>query len=37
MEKFIKLTGVVVPLDMAHVDTDQLVPKQFLKSVEREG
>lgn len=37
MEKFVKLTGVVVPLDMAHVDTDQLVPKQFLKSVEREG
>jgi 3-isopropylmalate/(R)-2-methylmalate dehydratase small subunit len=37
MEKFVKLTGVVVPLDMAHVDTDQLVPKQFLKRVEREG
>jgi 3-isopropylmalate/(R)-2-methylmalate dehydratase small subunit len=37
MEKFVKLTGLVVPLDMAHVDTDQLVPKQFLKRVEREG
>ncbi|MCF8034259.1 MAG: 3-isopropylmalate dehydratase small subunit [Desulfarculaceae bacterium] len=37
MHKFNKFTGVVVPLDMAHVDTDQLVPKQFLKRTEREG
>ncbi len=37
MEKFVKLTGLVVPLDMAQVDTDQLVPKQFLKRVSREG
>jgi 3-isopropylmalate/(R)-2-methylmalate dehydratase small subunit len=37
MQKFNKFTGVVVPLDMANVDTDQLVPKQFLKRTEREG
>lgn len=37
MEKFTTFTGIVVPLDMAHVDTDQIVPKQFLKRVEREG
>ncbi len=37
MQKFNTFTGVVVPLDMAHVDTDQLVPKQFLKRTEREG
>ena len=37
MQKFHKFSGVVVPLDMAHVDTDQLVPKQFLKRTEREG
>ncbi|RJX28574.1 MAG: 3-isopropylmalate dehydratase small subunit [Desulfarculus sp.] len=37
MQKFTTFTGIVVPLDMAHVDTDQIVPKQFLKRVQREG
>src|SRR6266705_5881211 len=30
-------TGIVAPLDRANVDTDQIVPKQFLKRVERSG
>ncbi|MXZ55835.1 MAG: 3-isopropylmalate dehydratase small subunit [Gammaproteobacteria bacterium] len=30
-------TGVVVPLDRANVDTDQIIPKQFLKSIKRTG
>jgi 3-isopropylmalate/(R)-2-methylmalate dehydratase small subunit len=30
-------TGIVAPLDRSHVDTDQIVPKQFLKRVERTG
>ncbi|HHW09681.1 MAG TPA: 3-isopropylmalate dehydratase small subunit [Firmicutes bacterium] len=37
MDKFIKLTGIVAPLDRADVDTDQIIPKQFLKRVERTG
>lgn len=37
MEKLVEFTGKVAALDMAHVDTDQIVPKQFLKRVEREG
>ncbi|MGL6196276.1 MAG: 3-isopropylmalate dehydratase small subunit [Thermoguttaceae bacterium] len=37
MKPFTKLTGVVVPMDRSDVDTDQLVPKQFLKRVERTG
>lgn len=37
MEPFIRHTGVVAPLDRADVDTDQIVPKQFLKRVERAG
>jgi len=37
MERFVKLTGVVIPLDRANVDTDQIVPKQFLKLVSRDG
>ncbi|MFC4271374.1 3-isopropylmalate dehydratase small subunit [Sneathiella chungangensis] len=35
MEKFDKLTGVAAPLDMINVDTDKIIPKQHLKSVER--
>src|SRR6185436_3047299 len=34
---FTKHTGVVAPLDRANVDTDQIIPKQFLKRVERTG
>jgi 3-isopropylmalate/(R)-2-methylmalate dehydratase small subunit len=37
MQKFSKLTGLVVPLDRANVDTDAIIPKQFLKSIERTG
>jgi 3-isopropylmalate/(R)-2-methylmalate dehydratase small subunit len=37
MEKFIKLAGLTVPLDRANVDTDAIIPKQFLKSIKRSG
>ena len=37
MEPFRLHTGVVAPLDQADIDTDQIIPKQFLKSVSREG
>ncbi|NIR60272.1 MAG: 3-isopropylmalate dehydratase small subunit, partial [Gammaproteobacteria bacterium] len=37
MEKFERLTGLVVPLDRANVDTDQIIPKQYLKSIRRTG
>ena len=37
MEKFTIFTGVVAPLDRANVDTDAIIPKQFLKSIKRTG
>nr|VFK51590.1 MAG: 3-isopropylmalate dehydratase, small subunit [Candidatus Kentron sp. TUN]VFK53369.1 MAG: 3-isopropylmalate dehydratase, small subunit [Candidatus Kentron sp. TUN]VFK55210.1 MAG: 3-isopropylmalate dehydratase, small subunit [Candidatus Kentron sp. TUN] len=37
MEPFIKLTALVAPLDRANVDTDAIIPKQFLKSIKRTG
>jgi 3-isopropylmalate/(R)-2-methylmalate dehydratase small subunit len=37
MEPFRSVTGAVCPLDRADVDTDQIVPKQFLKRIERSG
>ena len=37
MEPFVSHTGTVVPLDRANVDTDQIIPKQFLKSIRRSG
>jgi 3-isopropylmalate/(R)-2-methylmalate dehydratase small subunit len=37
MEPFVSLTGVVAALDRANVDTDQIIPKQFLKRIERTG
>jgi 3-isopropylmalate/(R)-2-methylmalate dehydratase small subunit len=37
MEKFTVLTGVVAPLDRANVDTDQIIPKEFLSSIKRTG
>lgn len=37
MEPFVKHRGGVVPLDRANVDTDQIIPKQFLKSIRRTG
>jgi 3-isopropylmalate/(R)-2-methylmalate dehydratase small subunit len=37
MKPFIKHTGLVAPLDRVNVDTDQMVPKQFIKWITREG
>ncbi|QMU56593.1 MAG: 3-isopropylmalate dehydratase small subunit [Candidatus Mycalebacterium zealandia] len=37
MEKFTKIKAVVAPLDRSNVDTDQIIPKQFLKRIERTG
>jgi len=37
MEKFTVLNGLVAPLDRANIDTDAIIPKQFLKSVRRTG
>ncbi len=37
MEKFTTLTSLAAPLDRANVDTDQIIPKQFLKRIERTG
>ncbi len=37
MDKFTSLTGVAAPLPMINVDTDMIIPKQFLKTVERTG
>jgi 3-isopropylmalate/(R)-2-methylmalate dehydratase small subunit len=37
MDKFTVLNGLVAPLDRANVDTDQIIPKQFLKSIKRTG
>ncbi|ATJ83110.1 3-isopropylmalate dehydratase small subunit [Halomonas beimenensis] len=37
MQKFERLDGLVAPLDRANVDTDLIIPKQFLKSIQRTG
>ncbi|MBW7474130.1 3-isopropylmalate dehydratase small subunit [Paenibacillus oenotherae] len=37
MEPFKKLTGLVAPVDRVNVDTDAIIPKQFLKRIERSG
>ena len=37
MEKFAVYEGLVAPLDRANVDTDAIIPKQFLKSIKRSG
>lgn len=37
MKKFVAEKGVVLPLDRANVDTDYIIPKQFLKSIKRTG
>ena len=37
MQKFTKLTAVAAPLDMINVDTDAIIPKQFLKSIRKTG
>ncbi|MCZ6712234.1 MAG: 3-isopropylmalate dehydratase small subunit [Gammaproteobacteria bacterium] len=37
MKPFTTVTGQVLPMDLANVDTDQIIPKQFLKSIRRTG
>ena len=37
MDKFVRQEGLVAPLDRANVDTDAIIPKQFLKSIKRTG
>ena len=37
MERFLTLRGLVAPLDRNNVDTDAIIPKQFLKSIKRSG
>lgn len=37
MEKFVTFSGLVAPLDRANIDTDAIIPKQFLKSIKRTG
>jgi len=37
MQNFTKHTGIVAPMDRANVDTDAIIPKQFLKSIKRSG
>lgn len=37
MEKFVHLEGLVAPLDRNNIDTDAIIPKQFLKSIKRSG
>jgi 3-isopropylmalate/(R)-2-methylmalate dehydratase small subunit len=37
MQPFTTLTAIVAPLEMSNVDTDQIIPKQFLKRIERTG
>ena len=37
MQRFEKLTGVAAPLDILNIDTDMIIPKQFLKTIKRSG
>ena len=37
MEKFTSLTGVAAPLKITNVDTDKIIPKQYLKTIKRTG
>ncbi|MCR8936364.1 3-isopropylmalate dehydratase small subunit [Brevibacillus laterosporus] len=37
MEPFVKVTGLATPVDRANIDTDAIIPKQFLKRIERTG
>ncbi|ANF57794.1 3-isopropylmalate dehydratase small subunit [Halotalea alkalilenta] len=37
MQKFVRKAGLVAPMDRANVDTDLIIPKQFLKSIKRSG
>jgi len=37
MKRFTSLTSITMPLDRANIDTDAIIPKQFLKSIKRSG
>jgi 3-isopropylmalate/(R)-2-methylmalate dehydratase small subunit len=37
MKPFTELNGTTAPLDLVNVDTDMIIPKQFLKTIERSG
>ncbi len=37
MDKFTSLTGVAAPLKITNVDTDMIIPKQYLKTIKRTG
>ncbi len=37
MEKFIKIKSNAIPLPMVNIDTDMIIPKQFLKTIKRTG
>ncbi|PKP84453.1 MAG: 3-isopropylmalate dehydratase small subunit, partial [Alphaproteobacteria bacterium HGW-Alphaproteobacteria-2] len=37
MDKFETFTGIAAPMDMVNVDTDMIIPKQFLKTIKRTG
>ena len=37
MDKFDQLTGIAAPMPMINIDTDMIIPKQFLKTIQREG
>ena len=37
MDKFTTLTGIAAPLPLINVDTDMIIPKQFLKTIQRSG
>ena len=37
MEKFTTLTGIAAPMPLVNIDTDMIIPKQFLKTIQRSG
>lgn len=37
MEKFTSLSGIAAPMDLVNIDTDMIIPKQFLKTIKRSG
>ncbi|MEC8428514.1 MAG: 3-isopropylmalate dehydratase small subunit, partial [Pseudomonadota bacterium] len=37
MKSFTQVTGIAAPMDRANVDTDMIIPKNFLKSIKRTG
>jgi 3-isopropylmalate/(R)-2-methylmalate dehydratase small subunit len=37
MDKFTTLTGIAAPMDLVNIDTDMIIPKQFLKTIKRSG